>query len=125
MKVLGFSHPDCARHDPVDGHPEHPARLAAARAGLEDAGWPVDETARPADDAQVLRVHDRAWWTDLQTRSPGTGEVVQLDPDTAIDSHSLRAARLASGAACTGVDRLLAGETGRVFCATRPPGHHA
>jgi acetoin utilization deacetylase AcuC-like enzyme len=35
------------------------------------------------------------------------------------------AARRAAGAAVAGVDAVCRGEVRRVFCATRPPGHHA
>ena len=39
--------------------------------------------------------------------------------------RSLNAARLAASAVCSGVDDVLTGTEQRVFCAVRPPGHHA
>jgi acetoin utilization deacetylase AcuC-like enzyme len=34
-------------------------------------------------------------------------------------------ALVAAGAVCDGVDRLVSGRNDNVFCAVRPPGHHA
>ena len=48
-----------------------------------------------------------------------------LDPDTGMNQHSATAALHAAGAACAGVDAVMLGECERVFCAVRPPGHHA
>jgi acetoin utilization deacetylase AcuC-like enzyme len=50
---------------------------------------------------------------------------VQLDPDTAMNPHSLNAARRAAGAGLLAVDELLAGRAQNAFCAVRPCGHHA
>jgi acetoin utilization deacetylase AcuC-like enzyme len=49
----------------------------------------------------------------------------RLDADTAMSAQSAEAALRAVGAAIAAVDALIAGETQRAFCATRPPGHHA
>jgi acetoin utilization deacetylase AcuC-like enzyme len=49
----------------------------------------------------------------------------RLDPDTAVSPASFDVARLAAGAACDAVDRVLAGEDKTALCLVRPPGHHA
>ncbi len=48
-----------------------------------------------------------------------------LDPDTPVSPGSELAARLAVGAVCGAVDAVLSDQAARVFCAVRPPGHHA
>jgi acetoin utilization deacetylase AcuC-like enzyme len=48
-----------------------------------------------------------------------------LDPDTALNPHTLTAARHAAGAVVLGVDLVLKKECATAFCAVRPPGHHA
>jgi acetoin utilization deacetylase AcuC-like enzyme len=48
-----------------------------------------------------------------------------LDSDTVVSRASFDVARLAAGAACDAVDRVLAGESKTAFCLMRPPGHHA
>ncbi|KAL6757381.1 histone deacetylase domain-containing protein [Haematococcus lacustris] len=48
-----------------------------------------------------------------------------LDPDTAISHHTFAAALKAAGACCAAVDRIMTRKARRVFCAVRPPGHHA
>jgi acetoin utilization deacetylase AcuC-like enzyme len=56
--------------------------------------------------------------------APSQG-IVQLDPDTAMNSYSLAAARRAAGAGLLAVDALMAGRVQNAFCAVRPCGHHA
>jgi acetoin utilization deacetylase AcuC-like enzyme len=48
-----------------------------------------------------------------------------LDPDTAMGPHTLDAALRAAGAVVHAVDLVMSGEFQAIFCAVRPPGHHA
>ena len=48
-----------------------------------------------------------------------------LDPDTVLAPGSAEAALRAAGAGIAAVDAVMHGEVQRVFCAVRPPGHHA
>ncbi len=50
---------------------------------------------------------------------------IQLDPDTAMNPHSLAAARRAAGAGLLAVDDVVEGRSANAFCAVRPCGHHA
>ncbi|GMF13508.1 unnamed protein product [Phytophthora lilii] len=54
-------------------------------------------------------------------------EFVELGDDTTLMRHTLAAARVAAGAACLAVDRVMeeSAEITNAFCAVRPPGHHA
>jgi acetoin utilization deacetylase AcuC-like enzyme len=51
--------------------------------------------------------------------------ICHLDPDTAMNPFSLRAALRAAGAVVYAVDLVLGGTTKTAFCSVRPPGHHA
>jgi acetoin utilization deacetylase AcuC-like enzyme len=108
-------------------HPEQPARLAAIHdrliaSGLEMALRHYD--APLVTDAQLSAVHDAAYLRALAAKSPEEG-IVWVDGDTAMNPHSLQAARRAAGAVVLAVDLVLAGESTRAFCGVRPPGHHA
>lgn len=121
--VVCLTHPDGARHVPPRGHPERPERLAAALEGLE--GLEVRrEEAREASEEELLTLHPRAYLEALARAAPARGEVA-LDPDTWLSPGSLRAARLAAGAALQAVDAVMEGRADRAFAAMRPPGHHA
>lgn len=127
MATAWFTHPACLRHEMGPGHPERPARLIAiadafAAAGLADRLLPREAPA--ADDASLKRVHDAAYLAAIAAMAPAAG-LVALDADTAINPHSLTAARHAAGAVVAAVDGVLAGEFANAFCAVRPPGHHA
>jgi acetoin utilization deacetylase AcuC-like enzyme len=56
---------------------------------------------------------------------PEPDESVALDADTVMSWGSAEAALRAAGAGVAGVDAVCRGEVRRVFCAVRPPGHHA
>jgi acetoin utilization deacetylase AcuC-like enzyme len=127
MPIAYLSHPDCAAHDMGHHHPEQPARLSAINDRLIATGLDMAlafHDAPLADDTLLALAHDRAYLDALEARSPAEG-IAWVDGDTAMNPHSLRAARRAAGAVAKAVDLVLAGEARRAFCGVRPPGHHA
>jgi acetoin utilization deacetylase AcuC-like enzyme len=108
-------------------HPEQPARLAAINdrliaSGLEMALRHYDAPLVTAQ--QLLAVHDADYLEALERSSPEQG-IAWVDGDTAMNPHSLQAARRAAGAVVRAVDLVMSGEVSRAFCGVRPPGHHA
>ena len=81
-------------------------------------------TPPPIPPARILAAHSQAHVDFLQASQPSDG-MVPLDPDTWMSINSLSAAHLAAGAVFAGMDSILNGPEQRVFCAVRPPGHHA
>ena len=81
-------------------------------------------TPPPIPPARILAAHSQAHVDFLQASQPSDG-MVPLDPDTWMSVNSLSAAHLAAGAVFAGMDSILNGPEQRVFCAVRPPGHHA
>ncbi len=115
------------RHDPGDGHPEAPARLAVIQAALEQAGLTdacARIEARPAADALLLHVHTREYLTRLDAACRQGYPYIDV-PDCAICPESFEIARLAAGGVAEAARRIAGGELKRAFCAVRPPGHHA
>jgi acetoin utilization deacetylase AcuC-like enzyme len=108
-------------------HPECPDRLTAIRDQLIASGLDaqlVHHEAPAATAEQLARVHDRRYVDAIEAASPASG-LRYLDPDTALNPHSVSAARHAAGAVVHGVDLVCGGEHQTAFCAVRPPGHHA
>jgi acetoin utilization deacetylase AcuC-like enzyme len=60
----------------------------------------------------------------LAEAAPVSG-IVHLDPDTAMNPHTHRAALRAAGAAVHATDLVATGVAATAFCNIRPPGHHA
>ncbi len=126
MTTLLFTHPDCAGHQTGEGHPESSARLSAVLQALaepEFAGL-VRRDAPLAEEAAVARVHGAAFVKHVLGTVPETGRRA-LDPDTVLSPGSGMAALRAAGAMTAAVDAVATGAARNVFCAVRPPGHHA
>jgi len=108
-------------------HPERPERLTAIEDQLIASGV-ADFVARHeaplATDEQLARVHPVEYVRAIRDAAPERG-TVHLDPDTAMNPYSLRAALRAAGAGVLGVDLVLSKKHSSSFCAVRPPGHHA
>jgi len=122
-----ITHPDCLRHDMGRGHPEQPARLTAIEDQLIASGveqFLVRHDAPLATDAQLARVHPAEYVRAIREAAPERG-TVHLDPDTAMNPHSLNAALRAAGAALLATDLVRPGGAASAFCSVRPPGHHA
>ncbi|MCW8835010.1 MAG: histone deacetylase family protein [Rhodospirillales bacterium] len=126
MQTILFSHPSCIEHDPGAHHPERPDRLHAILRALEAEEFALLQhmEAPKATFAQIERVHAPFYVENILETIPREGRV-HLDPDTAVSPGSGEAALRAAGAACAAVDSVLSGDARNVFCAVRPPGHHA
>ncbi|MFQ5689053.1 MAG: histone deacetylase family protein [Gemmatimonadota bacterium] len=128
-----YYHPQCSRHDPGWGHPEHQGRLRALMGAIGEALPDLLEQVEAVPGTPVQRealrsIHtsahiDRVERAVREARS--TGRAVRLDPDTAVSAASWDAALAASGCAVDAVEAVVNGRFRAAFCAVRPPGHHA
>src|SRR3954464_10937111 len=127
MRTALVTHADCLRHDMGAHHPERPARLTAIDDQLIAAGIAqyLERYEAPlATDEQLARVHPPEYVRAIRDAAPEHG-TVHLDPDTAMNPHSLDAALRAAGAAVLATDLVMQKKADSAFCAVRPPGHHA
>ena len=114
-------------HDMGAGHPESPNRLRAIVQRLEQSGTAaklLKISPRKAEDEWITQVHSPDYVATLNRHAPTSGRV-SLDPDTSMSPGSLPAAYLAAGGALAAVDAIMRKQVDHVFCAVRPPGHHA
>lgn len=118
-KTLIYSHLDCLQHETGYSHPESPKRLQAILDNIAHY-----EKAPLGNEQQVLLAHTPELLEQINAIAPREG-LAQIDADTLLSAGSLQAALRATGAACKGIDQLMVGTSQHVFCATRPPGHHA
>jgi acetoin utilization deacetylase AcuC-like enzyme len=105
-------------------HPESPARLKAIQRAL--ASSPLEFSRlnpRPVTREELLRVHHPEHIDAMEYFS--LAGKTYPDPDVILSEGSWLAAQLAAGSVITACDAVLKGEVDNVFCAVRPPGHHA
>ena len=107
-------------------HVENRQRLEAIVARLQGSGlWerlePLDIT--PADENQLLWLHDEDYLEELQLLSRRGGG--QLDADTVANWATWAAATTAAGSCMAAVGDMLEGGVDNALCLVRPPGHHA
>lgn len=126
MTTQLITHPACLDHDPGPYHPENPRRLEAVLAALSEPAFAgLERVSAPrASDDQLCLVHPRSYVDGVLGSIPPQGRH-QLDGDTIVSPGSGDAALRAAGAAVAGVDAVCDGKARNVFCAVRPPGHHA
>jgi len=109
------------------GHPECPERLDAISDHLLAQGLMTLMIPYEAPEAtleQLERAHTAHHVLEMMNAAPAEG-YVHVDPDTAMNPHSLKAALRSAGAAVLATDLVVSGEVKTAFCAVRPPGHHA
>ncbi|MCS7170871.1 MAG: histone deacetylase [Aquificaceae bacterium] len=108
------------------GHPENKDRLIAIIQELERQELLrelVHIAPRRATPQEVSLNHDPGYIQEVADFCSAGGGY--LDPDTYTVPISYEVALYAVGGVLEGIDRLLKGEVEAVFCAVRPPGHHA
>ena len=127
MSCAWITHADCRRHEMGEGHPECPERLDAISDHLTATRlmpYLAPCEAPLATPEQLGRAHTALYVHEIHDAAPRQG-YVHVDPDTAMNAHTLAAALRAAGAAVMGAEMVVSGEFRRAFCAVRPPGHHA
>jgi acetoin utilization deacetylase AcuC-like enzyme len=121
------SHPIFHLHEMGPYHPECPERISAITDRLIASGldaYLYHYSAPAATNEQIGRAHGQHYIREVEEASPAAG-LHFVDPDTALNPHTLDAARHAAGAAVLAVDLVMRNECRTAFCAVRPPGHHA
>jgi acetoin utilization deacetylase AcuC-like enzyme len=124
MNPVGFIYDEVfLSHDPPVWHPDSRDRLVNIVVTLKAAGlWDRLKHIRPrkATPEDLALVHTPE--AIERIRALGAGEI---DPDTFASAESFDAASYAAGAVMEAVEQCRNNGMRRVFCAVRPPGHHA
>jgi acetoin utilization deacetylase AcuC-like enzyme len=126
MQVGLVYHPDYLKHDAGHYHPERASRLEAIMQALGASGnGPLLTPVEITHDAEawIARVHQREHIRVVAAASR-LGRAA-LDPDTVVSSDSYAVALKAVAGTLAAADAVMAGNLSQVFCAVRPPGHHA
>lgn len=115
------------QHLPGSKRPECPQRYDVVKTAIEKSNYfsallPVQP--RPASDEELLACHSADYLARVR-REINSGATRLSTGDTWICRKSFTAADFAAGAACAGVDSVIAGKAKNAFCLARPPGHHA
>jgi acetoin utilization deacetylase AcuC-like enzyme len=118
---------DYLDHRTRAGHPESPARLRTLLKAVRKHGLKSSlVTLSPyVPDLEFLEGIHRAEYLARFRESARNGEKVFSTRDCSIGPKSFDVALLAAGGVMAGVDAVLNGRVDNVFCAVRPPGHHA
>ena len=129
MNTAYITHPDCLKHEMIEGHPEEPQRLLAIQGQLQAKQlWDFLEhfDAPNVEKKSLLRAHSQKHLDIIFQNAPEPGQpLYHVDPDTFMNEHSLSAALKAAGAGTLAVDLVMNKQVHNAFCAVRPPGHHA
>jgi acetoin utilization deacetylase AcuC-like enzyme len=130
MTTLLIGHDDFLKHDTGPGHPERIDRLNVINKTLAHETFAAlvrqDAPLREDDETYIVKAHSAAHLAKVKAATANhTGELGYLDGDTVVSAGTWTAARRAVGSGLDAVDAVMSGKAANVFCAVRPPGHHA
>ncbi len=125
MRKVGYVYdPIYLKHNTGENHPENYKRLLSIQKYVEPLkkGLALIKP-RKATAKDVALVHDIYYPQEIMDLCSAGG--TNLDPDTVCSVYSYEVALYAVGAGLEAIDKIKEGLVERVFCAVRPPGHHA
>ena len=129
-KIRVYSHSACLSKENGEGHPERKERLES----ILDSIQRIDDIsidlkkAPKAQNKDINLVHPQSYLEEIFEMIPSQGLVgVEKEPyaDTLLCPDSKEAILRACGSGISASKDLMDGSSKRVFCAVRPPGHHA
>jgi acetoin utilization deacetylase AcuC-like enzyme len=114
-------------HDTGPNHPEAPGRLQAIYQGIKEADLLSKLTliqASRADFKWIETVHDKNYIQRFKAACRSGNSTFDY-PDNQICPETFETALLAVGGIIDAAKIVMQGKLDNVFCAVRPPGHHA
>ena len=126
--MIIYSHNDCLEKFNGNNHPERKERLDSILSSIKSSNLKVEFKEAPLADLETVSlVHPKKHIEQIFSKIPKKGTVgVEKEPyaDTMLCPDSKNAILRACGAGVAAVKDLME-KNERVFCAVRPPGHHA
>ena len=128
--MLILSHEDCYLKDNGMNHPERKERLFTVIKSIKEIkDYKIKfENAPLAKLEDISLVHPIKYIEKIFAKIPKQGLVgVESEPyaDTLLCPNSKKAILRSCGAGISAADKLITGNEKKIFCAVRPPGHHA
>ena len=129
-KIIVYTHPDCLLKDNGPNHPEKKERLQVILKSIQDISW-IDIEIKEAPLAvvdDICLAHPATHINNIFSLIPNSGLVgMEKEPyaDTFLCSNSKNAILRSCGAGIAAANNLMIDNEKRIFCAVRPPGHHA
>ena len=126
--MIVYSHPDCLLKFNGQGHPERKERLDSILKSIKSSDLKVEFKEAPKVDLETVSlVHPKKHIEQIFANIPKEGIIgVEKEPyaDTMLCPNSENAILRSCGSGIAACDDLIKNNE-RVFCAVRPPGHHA
>ena len=126
--MIIYTHNDCLRKFNGDNHPERKERLESIIRSIKSSNLKVEFKDAPLADLETVSlVHPKKHIEQIFSKIPKEGITgVEKEPyaDTMLCPDSKNAILRSCGAGIAAADDLIE-KNERVFCAVRPPGHHA
>ena len=126
--MIIYTHNDCLKKFNGHGHPERRERLESIISSIKSSNLKVEFKEAPLADLKIVSlVHPRKYIEQIFLNIPKEGVIgVEKEPyaDTILCPDSEKAILRSCGAGIAAIDDLMK-KNERVFCAVRPPGHHA
>ena len=129
-KVIVYTHSDCLLKDNGQNHPEKKERLQVILKSIQDiSNINIKIKNAPlASIDNICLVHPGSHINNIFSLIPNSGlRGVEKEPyaDTLLCPNSKNAILRSCGAGIIAADSLIKDNEKRIFCAVRPPGHHA
>jgi acetoin utilization deacetylase AcuC-like enzyme len=128
--MLIFTHKDCLLKENGSSHPENKERLLSVLDSIKNIkDFKIELKEAPiAGMNDISLVHPEHYVNKIFSLIPKDGLVgIEKEPhaDTLLCPNSQKAILRACGGGVSAADKLITNNIKRIFCAVRPPGHHA
>ena len=126
--MIVYTHNDCLKKFNGNAHPEKKERLDSIISSLKSSNLKIQFKEAPLADLETVSlVHPKKYIEKIFSNIPTKGIVgveKELYADTMLCPNSKNAILRSCGAGIAAANDLME-KNERVFCAVRPPGHHA